>query len=216
MAGDTGRDHERPGLDQYWRRRIMVFGGLFGTIGLVVWACSAGGGEETSQPVPNAAAAATPAPVMPTAMPTVTVTATAKVTAEPQKRDGDACDPADVVIDMAMTREVYGRGEKPQFRYTVVNTGDRACTFDVGPRALDMRITSGSDRIWTRSACEGGDGNAIRMLRRGIPHVGVITWDRLRGTGGCRGERPRARPGTYIAKVKVGDLKVKKQVFALR
>ncbi len=47
-------------------------------------------------------------------------------------------------------------------------------------------------------------------LRRGIPYVDTVTWDRERG---CKGNT-QARPGTYVADLK--GTKVKKQIFRLR
>ncbi|MFC6879750.1 MULTISPECIES: hypothetical protein [Actinomadura] len=219
MGADTGRDPG--GLDQYWRRRAIALGGVIGAVGLLAWACAGDGGEE-GKPLRNAAATAGPSPSgvpIPSAMPTVTVTATAKVTATPKpaQKPGDACDARDVVVTMAATRETYAAGEQPQFRLTAVNTGGRACTFDVGPRSLDVRVTSGSDRVWSSAQCDRGDGSSIQMLRRGIPYAATITWDRKRGSGRCQGKRLPVRPGTYVAKVHSPDkIKVRKQIFSLR
>ncbi|WP_067481056.1 hypothetical protein [Actinomadura hibisca] len=219
MAADTESDHDGLGFDQYWRRRAVALGGLLGVVGLMAWACTAGGGDD-KQPVRNASAVGTAgssaAAALPTAMPTVTVTAQVTATPAPVKKDGDACESRDVVVNAAITRDVYAKGESPQMQITVVNTGTRACTLDVGANALDVRITSGSDRVWSSARCARGNGASIQMLRRGIPYVGTVTWDRLRSGENCRGEREKARPGTYVATVKSAKFKVKKQVFALR
>ncbi|MFI0452298.1 hypothetical protein [Actinomadura sp. 6N118] len=220
MGTDTGRDPEVWGLDQYWRRRIIVLGAVLGTVGMGAWACTAGDGEQ-KQPVKNAAAAmgsASPSASaaissLPAATPTVTVTA--KV-APAAPKDGDACEKNDVVINMTSARETYAKNEMPQFQLTVVNTGGHACTFDVGSKSLDVRVTSGGDRVWSASMCEQGSGSSIQMLRRGIPYVSTVTWDRKRASGQCRGKRETARPGTYVASVKADKIKVTKQVFRLR
>ncbi|MBO2451511.1 hypothetical protein J4573_30775 [Actinomadura barringtoniae] len=223
MGSDTGRDPESFGLDQYWRRRVVALGGVIGTVGLVAWACTAGGGEDKKQqqPLKNAAAVGSSSPGVPSvpaATPTVTVTATAKVTqpATAAKKDGDACEPGAVVVNMTSSAETYTKGQMPQFQLTAVNTGGRACTFDVGAKSLDLRITSGSDRVWSRSQCDTGTGSSIQMLKRGIPFAGTVTWDRRRANGQCRGKRDTVRPGTYVAQVKADHVKVKKQVFRLR
>ncbi|MEU5876884.1 hypothetical protein [Spirillospora sp. NPDC047279] len=225
MGTDTERDPEGLGLDQYWRRRVIALGGVLGTVGLVAWACTAGGGEQ-KQPLKNAAAvgsaspSASPSaavPSLPAATPTVTVTAKVTTTPTAPKKDGDACEEGDVVVNMTMTRDTYAKGDMPQVQLTVVNTGGRACTFDVGSRSLDVRVTSGSDRVWSSAACDQGSGSSIQMLRRGIPYVGTVTWDRKRSTGKCEGRRVGALPGTYVASIKAADkIKVKRQVFRLR
>ncbi|KAB2351100.1 hypothetical protein F8566_07405 [Actinomadura rudentiformis] len=199
---------------------MIVLGAVLGTVGLGAWACTAGEGGQ-KQSVKNAVAAVgsgSPSAgaaisSLPAAAPTVTVTA--KVTPETSK-DGDACEKNDVVVNMTSARETYAKNEMPQFQLTVVNTGDHACTFDVGSKSLDVRVTSGGDRIWSVSACEQGGGSSIQMLRRGIPYVRTVTWDRKRADGRCRGKREAARPGTYVASVKADRIKVTRQVFRLR
>lgn len=215
MDSDTVRNPEGDAADAYWRRRAIVLGGVLSLVGLVAWACTAGD-ENTAErrPVQNAAALST-ASAPPTVMPTVTVTVTTQTTVRPvvAKKDGDACEPRDVVVSFAATKGTYAGKDLPRFQLIVVNTGQRACTFGVGPKELDVRITSGSDRLWSSAQCARGSGSSIQMLRRGIPYVGTLAWDRRRG---CSGKRPVARPGTYVATVKAGKIKVKKQVFQLR
>jgi hypothetical protein len=215
MVKDTGRDD----VDQYWRRRAIVLAGVVGVVGLMAWGCSGGGdgdkGKETRRPVRNAGAVVTSGP--PTALPTVTVTATKRVTAtpKPSRRDGDACDKGEVVVDLAPSRASYGRRESPKFRFTVTNTGDRACTFDVGSRVLDLRIMSGSAAIWSSARCGSGTPSSIQMLRRGIPYVGGLTWDRTRAVDRCQGRGERARPGAYVASMRVPGVRVGKRPFRI-
>ncbi|WP_155884653.1 hypothetical protein [Actinomadura flavalba] len=219
MAADTGRDPDVEGLDQYWKRRVLALGGVLGAVGLLAWACSGGGGEPPKkEPVRNAAASAsaTPSPAIPTAMPTVTVTAQVTTTAPPPKRPGDACELRDVVVNLTSAKDVYAKGEQPHLQLSVVSTGPQPCTFDVGTRAMDVRIRSGSDRVWAASHCDPTSGSSIQMLRRGIPHVRTLTWDRRRTTDRCEDDRVKVNPGTYVAEVKAKGVKTAKPVFALR
>jgi hypothetical protein len=146
------------------------------------------------------------------------VTVTAKVTVRPStaRRSGDACAPDDVVVNLASKADHYEGKAQPQFLVSVVNTGRRACTFGVGPRDLEVRITSGPDRVWSSADCARADGTSIQLLRRGIPYAATITWDRRRSSDGCDGVRSPARPGTYVVGVKADDLKPQRQVFRLR
>lgn len=220
---DSGTERSAEEL-AYWRRRAIALTAVLATVGVVVWACSSDGGGK-KRPIRNAGAVSTTTPTparssggIPSAMPTITVTATTKVTVTPSvtREDGDACEPGDVVINLAASKETYTAKEWPQLGLTVVNTGERACTFDVGPKALETRITSGSDRVWSSAHCATGTGSSIQMLRRGIPYLATVGWDRKRSADGCPAKRPGAGPGTYVASVKSGDIKVKRQVFRLR
>ncbi|GAA3963486.1 hypothetical protein GCM10023085_52620 [Actinomadura viridis] len=214
MGSDTGREGDGSGIDQYWRRRAAALAGVVVVVGVLGWACSSGGAE-TERERPSAAPSQ---PAVPTAMPTVTVTATTKVTMTPKavRRDGDACDPEDVVVTMAVSRDTYAAGDRPRFRVTAVNTGARTCRLDVGPGALDVRITSGPDRVWSSSACARGPASSVKELRRGVPYAATVSWDRRRSGEDCEGERASARPGTYVATLKPDGYKVPRQVFRLR
>lgn len=208
----------------YWRRRVVALGCVLGTVALIAWACTSGGGQVPQQ-IRNAGALISPTPTvsgsgaLPSAIPTVTVTATTKVTVTPTvpKRDGDACESKDLVVAFSATKEDYPGREWPQFRLSVVNLGEKSCTFDVGPKLLQLRITSGTDRVWSSAHCAQGSGSSIQMLRRGIPYLATLSWDRKRSTDGCKGGRATAGAGTYVAALKADGIKQpKKQVFRLR
>ncbi|MFC4912156.1 hypothetical protein [Actinomadura gamaensis] len=226
MDADTERDPEEWEADRYWRRRAIALAGVLGVVGLAAWACGAltgGNGDVRKQgvesvagigsAVPTSVATSPPAPT-----PTVTVTTTAKITISPtaRPRPGDACDPRDVVVNLASTRDTFAGGARPTFRLTAVNTGQRACTYDVGPGNLDVRITSGADRVWAASACATGSGSSVHMLKRGIPYVTMLSWDRRRSGDDCKGARDKAMPGTYVASVKGDQVRTGKQIFHLR
>jgi len=182
----------------------MALAGVLGVVGVLAWAC-AGTGE--GEPVQNAGAAESASPPPPpTAMPTVTVTTTTTPKPAPAV-DGGPCYDKDLVVNMSAADDTYTGSERPEFRITVVNTGKGSCRFDTG--SLDVRVTSGSDRLWSSAECRDEDAPKA-TLRRGIPYVDTITWDRNRG---CKSST-QARPGTYVADLK-GE-KVKKQIFRLR
>jgi hypothetical protein len=215
----TDRSSHAETTEAFWRRRAMALTGVLVTVGLVAWGCSGDGGDKKRQ-IHNAAGLSTPSPAGTVSLPSVspTVTVTAKVTVRPStaQRAGDACAPDDVVVNLASKADDYEGRAQPQFTLSVVNTGRRACTFGVGPRELEVRITSGPDRVWSSADCTGEDGSSIRLLKRGIPYAATITWDRRRSREGCDGVRSPARPGTYVAVVKADDLTPQRQVFRLR
>ncbi|MFC5184255.1 hypothetical protein [Actinomadura harenae] len=229
MDADTERDPEEEwGIDQYWRRRAMALAGVLGVVGLTAWACGAfggAGGDAKKAPTQSVAGvgSAVPSPSatpgVPVPAPTVTVTRTPKGGASPKAvahKDGDACEARDVVVNFASDGDTFARDERPSFRLTVVNTGQNACRYDVGTSSLDVRITSGADKVWAASVCDGGSGSSVRTLRRGIPYVTTLTWDRKRSGADCSGKRDKARPGTYVAALKADHVKPQKQVFHLR
>ncbi|MFG2087911.1 MULTISPECIES: hypothetical protein [unclassified Spirillospora] len=205
MGASTERDSDDSGLDRYWRRRAVALAGVLGVVGMLAWACTGNADE----PVRNANAVAVSGkspPPPPTVMPTVTVTVTTTPEPEPVD-DGGPCDSENLVFTLSASETAYAGSERPEFRITVVNAGKGSCTFDTG--SLDVRITSGSDGIWSSAECRPG-GSPKATLKRGIPYVDTVTWDRKRGCDGGTS----ARPGTYVAGLK--GQKAKKQIFHLR
>ncbi|HEY3686712.1 MAG TPA: hypothetical protein VGL93_27005 [Streptosporangiaceae bacterium] len=111
--------------------------------------------------------------------------------------------------------ETYRGGRQPTFGYTIVNTGSRTCAYDVGPKGLELKITSGSDRIWSSGDCAKGVTDSKR-LKRGVPYTRTVTWDRTRSTPSCRHTHQKARPGTYVVRFGGDHVKSQSHVFYLR
>ncbi|WP_283139205.1 hypothetical protein [Rhizohabitans arisaemae] len=226
MDPDTFRSGvEVEGPETYWRRRAVALIVVLVVVAVIAWACS-GSSEERSPS--SAGSSALPTPVAldpaavaaaPTPVPTVTVTTVAKPTAAPSpaaKAPGDVCDPKNVVVSLIGSGTTYPDGMLPRFILTVVNTGEQACSMDVGPRAVELLITSGRDRIWSSADCVSGEGASLRKFARGVPYVRVVDWDRRRSAQDCRRERAEALPGTYVAVVRAGQHRTGKSVFLLR
>jgi hypothetical protein len=224
MDSDTDRiEHAEPEADvaggdveAYWRRRVYVLAGGITLIGLVAWACSGSGHKRSTAQVRNAAATVSPTAAAPPAAapsPTATVTVTATPTATPPttKHAGDQCDAADVVVGVTPTGTVFKGKQHPRFGLSVVNTGRHACTFDVGPKALLIRITSGADRVWSSAQCVPHPAASLQLLQRGVPYLATLDWDRRR----CNSET-HAAPGTYVIAVSAPGLKTHREIFRLR
>ncbi|MET8862209.1 hypothetical protein ABZW11_04540 [Nonomuraea sp. NPDC004580] len=228
MDPDTVRGD---GGDIYWRRRMSVLVAVLVVVAVVAWACSSGGSgpERESRAQSSPSVSATPAVdpllaglrtlAMGTASPSPTPTASPKPSpsARPE-RPGEPCAEEDLVLHLqgGGKEPIYAGGARPSFLVTLVNTGSVMCTADVGPRAMEVRITSGSDRIWSTADCVSGEGTDVRQLQRGVPYVRSLEWDRRRSSSDCRATPPSALPGTYVAMVRMGKLRSPKGVFHLR
>jgi hypothetical protein len=211
MDSDTESNHGE--TDAFWRRRVYALAGGITAIGLMAWACSDSGHKKSTAQVRNAAATVSPAATAPGPAPaaTVTVTATPSATPPAQRRTGDRCDDAEVVVGLVPTSTVYEGKEHPRFGLSVVNTGRRACTFDVGPKALQIRIASGTDRVWSSAQCASGTGSSLQLLPRGVPYLATVDWDRRR----CNSDS-RVEPGTYVISAREDGIRTRREVFRLR
>ena len=207
-AGDTAA---------YWRRRVYVLAGGITLIGLVAWACSGSDHKRSTAQVRNAAATVSPTPATappaatPTPAATVTVTATPTADLAAPKRVGDKCAARDVVVGLTPAGTVFAGRRHPRFGLSVVNTGRRACTFDVGPKALLIRISSGTDHVWSSAKCVPGAGPNLQLLQRGVPYLATLDWDRRR----CD-SADHVAPGTYVIAVSAPGVKTRREVFRLR
>ncbi|GAA4228036.1 hypothetical protein GCM10023075_32260 [Streptosporangium album] len=210
-------------MDVYWRRRMAALVGVLVVVAVVAWACSSGGSEDTSKVQAQLGGSPTPDPIV-TVLPTVTVTPSpspssprrAAKAAARAKQPGDACDAPDLVLNMQGQEDVYAPGSHPRFLLTLVNIGKVMCTAEVGPRAMEVRITSGDDRVWSSADCVSGDTDDIRRLDRGIPYVQEVEWDRRRSGGDCTAKHEGAQAGTYVAVLRSPGLKSRRAVFHLR
>ncbi|MGS2644967.1 hypothetical protein [Streptosporangium sp. LJ11] len=213
------------GVDIYWRRRMAALVGVLVVVAVVAWACSSTSGPDDVRERNPAARQETPDPLL-AVLPTVTVIPTpsasptpspgaAKASAGPG-RPGEACASPQLVLSMEGQGTVYPAGIRPRFVLTLVNVGKVMCTADVGPRAMEVRITSGDDRVWSSSDCVSGEATRVRELERGIPYVKELVWDRRRSGDDCAADRAAALPGTYVAVVHAPGLRSRKAVFHLR
>ncbi|MGI5285533.1 hypothetical protein ACQEVF_19675 [Nonomuraea polychroma] len=224
MDPDTMRED---GGDVYWRRRMSVLVAVLVVVAVVAWACSSGGSGPERASSAQSSPSATPAPdpllaglrtlAMGTASPSPTPSPTKTTASARPKRPGEPCAEEDLVLSLQGGRDkVYAGGIPPSFIVTLVNTGPVMCKADVGPRAMEIRITSGADRIWSTADCVSGDGTDIKELQRGVPYVHTLSWDRRRSSTDCRSTPAYALPGTYVVTARLGKLRSTKGVFHLR
>ena len=196
-------------------------------VAVVAWACSSGGSGPERTSSAQTSPSVTPAPdpllaglrtlAMGTTSPSPTPSASKTSHAARPKPPGEACAEEDLVLSLQGGREqIYAGDSRPNFMVTLVNTGPVMCTADVGPRAMEIRIMSGADRIWSTADCVSGPGTDVEQLQRGVPYVRSLDWDRRRSSADCRSTPATALPGTYVATVRMGKMRSTKGVFHLR
>ncbi|MEV0195527.1 hypothetical protein [Nonomuraea sp. NPDC050691] len=231
MDPDTMRgDGDGGGGDVYWRRRMSVLIAVLVVVAVVAWACSSGsdGPQRSSSAESSTSESPSADPLLaglrtlalgtatPTPQPSPSRAATPAVADARPAREGQPCAEGDLVLSLQGKQDVYTGGAWPNFLVTLVNTGPVMCRADVGPRALEIRITSGEDRIWSTADCVSGPAAELRELERGIPYVRTLDWDRRRSSDDCRTTPATALPGTYVAVARMGKLRSPKGVFHLR
>ncbi|GAA4904690.1 hypothetical protein GCM10023405_27190 [Streptomonospora salina] len=130
---------------------------------------------------------------------------------------GDPCRPSDVVVTLDTDKSDYAWDGQPEFELTLVNTEDQTCTVDAGPASMELRVTSGDDRVFSTADCADGSDSDEQKLQRGVPYSTTVTWDRKRSWKDCSDRNVNAkRPGTYVVRLHSDyDQSAEPQVFRL-
>jgi hypothetical protein len=130
---------------------------------------------------------------------------------------GGACPARDIVLTLSVSKPVYGRGAHPAFLIDIVSTDAAAvCAFDIGRKSLRILITGGTRATWDSGACLRGATAHVQELRRGVPSVVSIVWDRHLRAAGCTTAEVAATPGRYQAMAVSGSVTSPARAFTLR
>jgi hypothetical protein len=197
----------------YWRRRLVL---LLAVVLLLVLTMKAlGGGSGKPALTAQTSAARSPSPSTspsPSPSPTVVASAAAAVPASPAPVPvcGDAALQVTVVSDATS----YAKGAAPRFTLSVVNRGTSSCRRALGPDAVELRVLSGEDRIWSSDDCSKGTGQGVLELAPGDARQLTVQWPGKRTKPGCT-TGDTAAPGTYRVSARVGAIVRQGSVFRI-
>lgn len=203
----------------YWRRRAITAGVVVLVLFVLLRACgdgdanlTAGSGQPTpspsaNRPAPTAKATATGAVPRPAA----TTTAPS-----PSRVAGAPCQDADLVITATANAKEYAAGVRPRLSLVVTNRGPVSCTRDLGAALRELRVVSGSDRVWSSDDCAPGGAAEVTTLPAGGTKSFAVTWSRTRSRPGCPAGREAVAPGTYRVLARLGSIERPGDVFSLR
>jgi hypothetical protein len=106
----------------------------------------------------------------------------------------------------------YPAGAAPRFTLTVRNIGSVACRRALGPDAVELRVFSGEDRIWSSDDCNDAKGQGVLTLAAGEAKAMTVQWPGKRTLPGCK-TGATAQPGTYRVSARVGNVVRQGSVF---
>jgi len=187
----------------YWTRRLLLlvvaFALVFGIARLL-----GGGGSGTPQARPvgadasSSTAAATEAlspqstaGAVPTGLAAGTTTSPT-----PLASPSGPCSDSDVVATPSVKDPVYA-GRPVVFTMTLTTRTSPACTWEVSSRALVVKVTSGSDRIWSTQECSGAVPKQSVVVRKDHPVDVSVAWNGQRSDRDCTRSTAWAEPGYY-------------------
>jgi hypothetical protein len=216
----------------YWRRRLIVLGGLLLVVLLVAYACTGSGTSSAStQPSPTPVLAPSPdvlpsSSLLPSIEPSGTTTqpssllspslalpsgnpSSPMVDASPA---GGTCTDTQIQVTpvIASTSASTSRlelGGTFDLRLKIRNISDTTCRRDVGTIAEELRITKGSTKIWSSDDCVHPKTPAhdIRTFGPGIEIYAEVKWDSYDiTTTTCKKSSDPAPQGKYTLTGRVG------------
>jgi hypothetical protein len=146
--------------------------------------------------------AAEPAPTttfsLPESSPTSTVTGKRQSESrkpEPLAEPEGTCDDEDVAVTPNVKNPVAGRDVRIVLELRTILS--EACTWEVSPEAMTLKITSGDDEIWTSRHCPHAIPHDEVTLRRDHTTRVDVTWDARRSDEECSKLTKWALPGWY-------------------
>jgi hypothetical protein len=196
----------------YWRRRLVVGAIVLLVLLLLVKSCGGSSKKEslasaTPAPSPRVSAAAV-APVQPSAAASPVPSPT------PSPAPLRTCPDSSLQVTTEADATSYPKGSAPRFTLTIRNTSGVACRRALGPGAVELRVFSGEDRIWSSDDCNTSKEQGVLTLPAGQAKATTVQWSGKRTRPGCSlGEV--AQPGTYRVSARVGDLIRQGSVFTI-
>jgi hypothetical protein len=124
------------------------------------------------------------------------VTAVASPTKTPLAVPTGPCSNSDVRV-VPGVHGTAAAGRPVTFVLDLSTLVSAACTWDVSSRSLVVKLTSGSDRIWSTQDCTGAIGKQSVVVRRDHTTRIRLTWTGQRSDGSCSRTTPWAMPGYY-------------------
>jgi hypothetical protein len=165
----------------------------------------------TTSPARSARSAARAAPSGTAASSASSASGTGRATAA-----ASICPVADIVLTLLPSKASYGPHDMPTFQIDVVSTDNATCAFGIGPKSLRVMVTHGSQLAWNSGACLNDAASRVTQLRRGVPVVVPVVWNRHLNAGGCPATVLVASQRTYVAAAQSGAVESPGRAFRLK
>lgn len=193
----------------YWFRRLLVLGVLAALV--VGIAQLLGTGSDGSSGPTAQQASSTTVDETASAAPSVVSTADAKPQADRTTKAGKKpakkktrtplpmptgpCQDSDVRVQPAPkdTRA----DDQIELTLRLSTFESPACSWEVSPDSVVVRLTSGSDRIWSSQDCQAAVPTRSVVLRRKTPVELDVIWSGRRSDSDCSSRTDWAEPGYY-------------------
>lgn len=215
----------------YWLRRAAIGVGALLVILVVIALIRPGGsatvavpsssptplmlGTPTPTPTPIPSTAATPGAAGAAPGSTPAVASAAAVTPQPTPTPA-ACQPADLRLALGGGAGA-AVGVATTFTVQITNGSAVPCSVGWAPATAELRIFSGTDRIWSTDDCAAWfTPVAPQVVEPGKALSANVVWQGKRSYPGCKLGSTALQPGTYVATAEIDGAGPAQKVLGLR
>lgn len=93
------------------------------------------------------------------------------------------------------------------FNLSVINGSGQTCVATISPDNFELKIYSGTDRIWTTDDCASKVKKISKTLAAERSTSWTMIWNGRRSNAGCKQRAEVPRSGTYFATAQLKDAK---------
>lgn len=212
----------------YWMRRATI-GVVLVVVVLIIVAFArpgrtAGTAVPTGSPTPLVLSTPTSTPTSsgtPTAAPDATPAAesSAEATSPTEAKTPvapAACQAADIRVALSGGSGA-GIGQKTSFTTQLTNGSSGPCTIGVDKSVFELKVVSGSDRIWSSADCDAWlQAKSPAEVKPGESISVTVDWPGRRSYPGCKLGSKDITAGTYVATAEYRGAATAKKVMGLR
>ena len=182
----------------YWLRRaafVLVILTVIAVLWWLIGAITGGGGGD-----------ATPAADSTTQSATAEPSPTDSTVPNPEPTAIVDCEDAAIKVTASTDATTYTIGASAKLSMVIQNVGDVTCTRDVGPKANELKITSGGYHVWSSDDCSPKGKSKVIEMEPGDKVASSVTWNGQLSEKGCPANQPQAKPGRYSLEARNGDV----------
>lgn len=195
----------------YWRRRVFVLGTAFALVFVIArWLTGSSDGRSEDDAVAEQAGAQVQATGTVTAgqssaTATATVSPSGRKSASPTLAAPEGtCAASDIAVTPSVAKGAEA-GDDVTLRLSLQTLESEACTWQVSRSSLTVKISDGSDELWTTQHCPGAVPSESVVVRRAVATVVELTWNAKESAARCSQRTAWVLPGDYtIAAASLG------------
>jgi hypothetical protein len=165
-----------------------------------------------ASPSPSASPSASPSPL---ASATKRASAAASSPAKKAASAPTACPASDLVLTLTASASSYSPSATPSFQLDIVSTDSADCLVDTGSAGLKLVVTHGTAVAYSSASCLQGAKRHVVSLRRGVPVVTSMSWNKQQTTSDCSATVTAATNRTYSAVAQTGGAQSPGATFRL-